>query len=80
VSPSSKDTEHSLNTLRHACIMDGQGDRSAGGSQGTRPGRPQRERERERESESSDEYAGVVHGVHGASVVGGLACVLVIYK
>ena len=25
VSPSSKDTEHSLNTLRHACIMDGQG-------------------------------------------------------
>jgi hypothetical protein len=26
VSPSSKDTEHSLSTLRHACIMDGQGD------------------------------------------------------
>lgn len=26
VSPSSKDTEHSLNTLRHACIMDGQGE------------------------------------------------------
>lgn len=26
VSPSSKDTEHSLNTIRHACIMDGQGD------------------------------------------------------
>ena len=25
VSPSSKDTEHSLNTIRHACIMDGQG-------------------------------------------------------
>jgi hypothetical protein len=25
VSPSSKDTEHSLNTLRHACVMDGQG-------------------------------------------------------
>jgi kinesin family protein 2/24 len=24
VSPSSKDTEHSLNTLRHACMMDGQ--------------------------------------------------------
>ena len=24
VSPSSKDTEHSLNTLRHACVMDGQ--------------------------------------------------------
>ena len=24
VSPSSKDTEHSLNTLRHACLMDGQ--------------------------------------------------------
>jgi kinesin family protein 2/24 len=29
VSPSSKDTEHSLNTLRHACIMDGQGDGKA---------------------------------------------------
>ena len=26
VSPSSKDTEHSLNTLRHACIMHGQGE------------------------------------------------------
>ena len=26
VSPSSKDTEHSLSTLRHACIMDGQGE------------------------------------------------------
>eukprot|EP00927_Polykrikos_kofoidii_P014284 TRINITY_DN16255_c0_g1_i3.p1 TRINITY_DN16255_c0_g1~~TRINITY_DN16255_c0_g1_i3.p1 ORF type:complete len:953 (-),score=154.29 TRINITY_DN16255_c0_g1_i3:811-3669(-) len=26
VSPCSKDTEHSLNTLRHACVMDGQGD------------------------------------------------------
>ncbi|CAM9428632.1 unnamed protein product, partial [Chrysoparadoxa australica] len=25
VSPGSKDTEHTLNTLRHACIMDGQG-------------------------------------------------------
>ena len=24
VSSSSKDTEHSLNTLRHACVMDGQ--------------------------------------------------------
>jgi len=24
VSPAAKDTEHSLNTLRHACIMDGQ--------------------------------------------------------
>jgi len=24
ISPSSKDTEHSLNTLRHACLMDGQ--------------------------------------------------------
>jgi kinesin family protein 2/24 len=24
VSPASKDTEHSLNTLRHACFMDGQ--------------------------------------------------------
>ena len=26
VSPAAKDTEHSLNTLRHACIMDGQPD------------------------------------------------------
>lgn len=26
VSPCSKDTEHSLNTVRHACIMDGQGE------------------------------------------------------
>ena len=25
VSPASKDTEHSLNTLRHACIMNGDG-------------------------------------------------------
>lgn len=32
VSPSSKDTEHSLNTLRHACIMDGQGESKAGES------------------------------------------------
>eukprot|EP00756_Hemistasia_phaeocysticola_P008377 Hpha_TRINITY_DN14602_c0_g4::TRINITY_DN14602_c0_g4_i1::g.47970::m.47970/K10393/KIF2_24, MCAK; kinesin family member 2/24 len=32
VSPSSKDTEHSLNTLRHACIMDGQGDGAIAGS------------------------------------------------
>ena len=24
VSPASKDTEHSLNTLRHACVMGGQ--------------------------------------------------------
>ena len=32
VSPSSKDTEHSLNTLRHACIMDGQGTGQAAGS------------------------------------------------
>ena len=30
VSPSSKDTEHSLNTLRHACLMDGQQSTSAG--------------------------------------------------
>eukprot|EP01051_Picozoa_sp_SAG22_P012422 SAG22_NODE_1291_length_4852_cov_3.176310_2_plen_589_part_00 len=29
VSPSSKDTEHSLNTLRHACVMDGQQDAAA---------------------------------------------------
>ena len=26
VSPASKDTEHSLNTLRHSCLMDGQYD------------------------------------------------------
>eukprot|EP00933_Yihiella_yeosuensis_P041076 TRINITY_DN35514_c0_g1_i1.p1 TRINITY_DN35514_c0_g1~~TRINITY_DN35514_c0_g1_i1.p1 ORF type:complete len:934 (+),score=210.71 TRINITY_DN35514_c0_g1_i1:61-2862(+) len=32
VSPSSKDTEHSLNTLRHACIMDGQGEAKSAGS------------------------------------------------
>jgi len=34
VSPASKDTEHSLNTLRHACVMDGQaeGTRDAGGT------------------------------------------------
>ena len=30
VSPSSKDTEHSLNTLRHACLMDGQEKDAAG--------------------------------------------------
>lgn len=30
VSPASKDTEHSLNTLRHACIMHGQQDKVAG--------------------------------------------------
>ena len=39
VSPSSKDTEHSLNTLRHACIMDGQESAVAtgnGGEQETR--------------------------------------------
>ena len=29
VSPAAKDTEHSLNTLRHACIMDGQQDEEA---------------------------------------------------
>ena len=29
VSPSSKDTEHSLNTLRHACLMDGQENETA---------------------------------------------------
>ena len=28
VSPASKDTEHSLNTLRHACLMDGQHEKS----------------------------------------------------
>eukprot|EP00929_Paragymnodinium_shiwhaense_P024340 TRINITY_DN15006_c0_g1_i4.p1 TRINITY_DN15006_c0_g1~~TRINITY_DN15006_c0_g1_i4.p1 ORF type:complete len:910 (-),score=161.76 TRINITY_DN15006_c0_g1_i4:216-2945(-) len=33
VSPSSKDTEHSLNTLRHACIMDGQGEKKVKGSE-----------------------------------------------
>ena len=32
VSPSSKDTEHSLNTLRHACLMDGQEADSTGES------------------------------------------------
>eukprot|EP01060_Flectonema_neradi_P028719 TRINITY_DN3866_c0_g1_i4.p1 TRINITY_DN3866_c0_g1~~TRINITY_DN3866_c0_g1_i4.p1 ORF type:complete len:752 (+),score=142.90 TRINITY_DN3866_c0_g1_i4:61-2316(+) len=32
ISPSSKDTEHSLNTLRHASIMDGQGTGQAAGS------------------------------------------------
>jgi hypothetical protein len=32
VSPSSKDTEHTLNTLRHACVMHGQ--RQAGGQPG----------------------------------------------
>jgi kinesin family protein 2/24 len=31
-SPSSKDTEHTLNTLRHACIMDGQGESKSGES------------------------------------------------
>ena len=31
VSPASKDTEHSLNTLRHACIMDGQQDAESDG-------------------------------------------------
>ena len=39
VSPSSKDTEHSLNTVRHACIMDGQESSTAaanGGEQETR--------------------------------------------
>jgi hypothetical protein len=30
VSPASKDTEHSLNSLRHACIMDGQQDDAEG--------------------------------------------------
>lgn len=34
VSPASKDTEHSLNTLRHACIMDGQ--QSSAGDEETR--------------------------------------------
>lgn len=32
VSPASKDTEHSLNTLRHACIMHGQENEEGGGS------------------------------------------------
>ena len=48
VSPASKDTEHSLNTLRHACIMDGQGDggaasAAAGGSSHIDGGRVERE-------------------------------------
>jgi len=33
VSPASKDTEHSLNTLRHACVMGSNGD-ATGGSGG----------------------------------------------
>uniref|UniRef100_A0A7S4S7I3 Kinesin-like protein n=2 Tax=Alexandrium monilatum TaxID=311494 RepID=A0A7S4S7I3_9DINO len=33
VSPCSKDTEHTLNTLRHACIMDGQGEGKSEGSE-----------------------------------------------
>mgnify|MGYP005996036345 CR=1 FL=1 len=32
VSPASKDTEHSLNSLRHACLMDGQ-DTTQGGKE-----------------------------------------------
>ena len=32
VSPASKDTEHSLNSLRHACMMDGQ-DVTSGGKE-----------------------------------------------
>eukprot|EP01041_Mallomonas_annulata_P007601 gene7601-15574_t len=32
VSPASKDTEHSLSTLRHACIMDGQSSGGGGGA------------------------------------------------
>ena len=32
VSPASKDTEHSLNTLRHACMMHGQQDGDQGAS------------------------------------------------
>lgn len=38
VSPSSKDTEHSMNTLRHACIMDGKAEESAGQSAHTAGG------------------------------------------
>ena len=38
VSPSSKDTEHSLNTIRHACIMDGQGETKVKGSEHTAGG------------------------------------------
>jgi hypothetical protein len=33
ISPSSKDTEHSLNTIRHACMMDGQHDFGANASE-----------------------------------------------
>ena len=33
VSPSSKDTEHSLNTIRHACMMDGQHEYGANASE-----------------------------------------------
>jgi hypothetical protein len=32
ISPASKDTEHSLNSLRHACVMDGQ-DTTRGGTE-----------------------------------------------
>ena len=34
VSPASKDTEHSLNTLRHACVMDGRAGRGGGKADG----------------------------------------------
>jgi kinesin family protein 2/24 len=37
VSPSSKDTEHSLNTIRHACIMDGQGTGDLSDATGPKP-------------------------------------------
>ena len=36
VSPASKDTEHSLNTLRHACMMHGQQDGAEGAPTETR--------------------------------------------
>ena len=35
VSPASKDTEHSLNTLRHACVMAGDPSASEGGGVGS---------------------------------------------
>ena len=35
VSPSSKDTEHSLNTLRHACVMDGQAKKRSHSTEGS---------------------------------------------
>ncbi len=43
VSPASKDTEHSLNSLRHACIMDGQSDRDREADDGAGVGEKKKE-------------------------------------